>query len=112
MFERFTDQTRRALVQEEARHLGHDFIGTEHLLLGLLQERGSIAAFALAGVGVEIDTTRNLVREAIRRRGRRNELWTFRMGHSGGVMLGKGPLEENRDQIEFYLASDIVALAS
>lgn len=69
MFERFTDQTRHVLVlaQEEARQLGHDFIGTEHLLLGLLQERGSIAAVALAGVGVEIDATRNLVQEAIGR---------------------------------------------
>ena len=57
MFERFTDQSRRAVVlaQEEARRLGHNFIGTEHLLAGLrLEERGA-AARALKSAGVSRD---------------------------------------------------------
>jgi ATP-dependent Clp protease ATP-binding subunit ClpC len=49
MFERFTDRARRVLVhaQEEARLLNHGFIGTEHLLLGLIQEGDGVAARAL-----------------------------------------------------------------
>jgi len=57
MFERFSDQSRRAVVlaQEEARRLGHDYIGTEHLLAGLrLEERGA-AAQALKSAGVSRD---------------------------------------------------------
>jgi ATP-dependent Clp protease ATP-binding subunit ClpC len=54
MFERFTDRSRRVLVyaQDEARDLGHDFIGTEHLLLGLVREGDGIAAKTLRAVGV------------------------------------------------------------
>ncbi|HEY1733597.1 MAG TPA: Clp protease N-terminal domain-containing protein, partial [Acidimicrobiales bacterium] len=49
MFERFTDRARRVLVhsQAEARLLNHNFIGTEHLLLGLLEEKEGVAAVAL-----------------------------------------------------------------
>ena len=49
MFERFTERARRTVVaaQEEARRLDHDYIGTEHLLLGLLTETDAIAARAL-----------------------------------------------------------------
>ncbi|MEX1135124.1 MAG: Clp protease N-terminal domain-containing protein, partial [Acidimicrobiia bacterium] len=48
MFERFTDRARRVVVlaQEEARHLNHNYIGTEHILLGLLNEGEGIAAQA------------------------------------------------------------------
>jgi ATP-dependent Clp protease ATP-binding subunit ClpA len=54
VFERFTDRARRAVrnAQEEARALGHGWIGTEHLLLGLLREEDGIAAGALASLGV------------------------------------------------------------
>lgn len=54
MFERFTDRSRRVLVlaQEEARLAGHDFIGTEHILLGLLAEGEGIAATVLEAGGV------------------------------------------------------------
>ena len=54
MFERFTDRARKAVVsaQEQARRLRHDYIGTEHLLLGLLSERDGIAARALVALGV------------------------------------------------------------
>ena len=70
MFERFSERARQAVVlaQEEARRLQHHYIGTEHLLLGLLAERDGIAARALATLGIRSDDTRADV-EAIVGRG-------------------------------------------
>jgi hypothetical protein len=67
MFERFTDRARRVVVlaQEESRLLGHDYIGTEHLLLGLLADGGGIAAQALESLGVTLDAAQEQVREII-----------------------------------------------
>jgi ATP-dependent Clp protease ATP-binding subunit ClpC len=58
MFERFTDRARRVVVlaQEEARMLEHDYIGTEHLLLGLIREGEGVAAKALRALEVDLDT--------------------------------------------------------
>jgi ATP-dependent Clp protease ATP-binding subunit ClpA len=63
MFERFTDRARRAVVlaQEEARRLQHSYIGTEHILLGLLGERDGIAARALQRFGLTLDGAREEV---------------------------------------------------
>jgi ATP-dependent Clp protease ATP-binding subunit ClpA len=63
MFERFTNQSRRAVVlaQEEARMLNHDYIGTEHLLLGLLHEGKGSAAQALNAMGVTLGAARDQV---------------------------------------------------
>ena len=60
MFERFTDRARRVVVlaQEEARLLNHNYIGTEHLLLGLLHEGEGIAAQVLESAGVALDAVR------------------------------------------------------
>jgi ATP-dependent Clp protease ATP-binding subunit ClpA len=60
MFQRFTDKARRTVVlaQEEARSLGHDQIGTEHLLLGLLRESAGVAATALTSLGVSLAAAR------------------------------------------------------
>src|SRR3974390_1558884 len=67
MFERFTDRARRVLVlaQEEARLLNHNFIGTEHLLLGLMHESEGVAAKALEPVGVSWEAVRAKVAETI-----------------------------------------------
>src|SRR6202046_194909 len=67
MFERFTDRARRVLVlaQEEARQLGHSFIGTEHLLLGLLQLEDTLGAIALESLGIRISEVREKVEETI-----------------------------------------------
>jgi ATP-dependent Clp protease ATP-binding subunit ClpC len=67
MFERFTDRARRVVVlaQEEARELGHTYIGTEHILLGLLREPESVAARALEALGIGLDAVRQQVREII-----------------------------------------------
>ena len=67
MFERFTDPARRVVVlaQEEARLLNHNYIGTEHILLGLIQEGEGVAARALQGLGVRPDPVRSRVVEAV-----------------------------------------------
>ena len=67
MFERFTDRARRVIVlaQEEARTLQHNYIGTEHLLLGLIREGEGVAAKALTSKGVTLDDTRKQVEEMI-----------------------------------------------
>ncbi len=69
MFERFTDRARNVVVlaQEEARLLNHNYIGTEHLLLGLIRESEGIAAKALVSLGVELDAVREQVEEIVGR---------------------------------------------
>ena len=67
MFERFTDRARRVLVlaQEEAWLLDHNFIGTEHLLLGVLHEGEGVGARALSSLGISLDAARAEVRKTI-----------------------------------------------
>src|SRR6202789_3256357 len=67
VFERFTDRARRVLVlaQEEARLLNHSFIGTEHILLGLIHEGEGVAAKALESLGISLEAVREKVEETI-----------------------------------------------
>jgi ATP-dependent Clp protease ATP-binding subunit ClpA len=67
MFERFTDRARRVVVlaQEEARLLHHNYIGTEHLLLGLIHEREGVAAKVLEQLGISLEAVRDKVRAII-----------------------------------------------
>ena len=67
MFGRFTERAQKAilLAQEEARRLRHNYVGTEHILLGLLAEGEGIAATALNKVGVDLEKARNEVIKAI-----------------------------------------------
>jgi ATP-dependent Clp protease ATP-binding subunit ClpC len=67
LFERFTDRARRVLVlaQEEARLLNHSFIGTEHILLGLIHEGEGLAAKALESLGISLEAVREKVEETI-----------------------------------------------
>jgi ATP-dependent Clp protease ATP-binding subunit ClpC len=69
MFERFTDRARRVVVlaQEEARRLNHDYIGTEHILLGLIREGEGVAARALESLGISLEVVRQQVEEIIGR---------------------------------------------
>jgi ATP-dependent Clp protease ATP-binding subunit ClpC len=69
MFERFTDRARRVVVlsQEEARILNHDYIGTEHLLLGLIREGHGVAAKAMVSLGISPDSVRQQVEETVGR---------------------------------------------
>ena len=67
MFERFTDRARRVVVlaQEEARMLNHNYIGTEHILLGLIKEGEGVAAKGLEALGISLDGVRTQVEEII-----------------------------------------------
>jgi ATP-dependent Clp protease ATP-binding subunit ClpC len=67
MFERFTDRARRVVVlaQEEARLLNHNYIGTEHILLGLIHEGEGVAAKALESLGISLEKVRQQVEEII-----------------------------------------------
>ena len=67
MFERFTDRARRVIVlaQEEARMLNHNYIGTEHILLGLIHEGEGVAAKALESMGISLEDVRKEVEEII-----------------------------------------------
>lgn len=67
MFERFTDRARRVVVlaQDEAKALNHNYIGTEHLLLGLIHEGEGVAAKALEQLGISLDAVREQVEEII-----------------------------------------------
>jgi ATP-dependent Clp protease ATP-binding subunit ClpA len=69
MFERFTDQARRVVVlaQEEARMLNHNYIGTEHLLLGLIHEEEGAAAKALESLGIQLEAVRQQVEQIVGR---------------------------------------------
>ena len=74
MFERFTDRARRVVVlaQEEARMLSHNYIGTEHILLGLIHEGEGVAAKALESLGISLEADQDwgvvadLIEEAYR----------------------------------------------
>jgi ATP-dependent Clp protease ATP-binding subunit ClpC len=67
MFEKFTDKARRVVVlaQEEAKLLNHNYIGTEHILLGLIHEGEGVAAKALESLGINLDAVRDQVQEII-----------------------------------------------
>jgi len=67
MFERFTDRARRVVVlaQEEARMLNHNYIGTEHILLGLIHEGEGVAAKALESLSISLEAVRQQVQEII-----------------------------------------------
>jgi ATP-dependent Clp protease ATP-binding subunit ClpA len=67
MFERFTDRARRSLFlsQEEARRLNHNYVGTEHLLLGLVSEGQGVAAKALESLGISLEMVRAQVEDII-----------------------------------------------
>jgi ATP-dependent Clp protease ATP-binding subunit ClpC len=79
VFERFTDRARRVVVlaQEEARLLNHNYIGTEHILLGLIHEGEGVAAKALESLGISLEAVRAQVEEII--------------GHGGAAPSGHIP---------------------
>ena len=91
MFERFTDRARRVVVlsQEEARQLNHEYIGTAHILLGLIHEGEGVAAQGLAGSGIRLGRVRAQVLE-ITGRGRREP-----SGHISFTKRAKKVLESS-----------------
>ena len=79
MFNRFTEQARRAilLAREEAKRLDHDYLGTEHILLGLIREGEGVGARALQNLGLDLARVRQQVEKAV--------------GRGSGVSLGELP---------------------
>jgi len=79
MFERFTDRARRVVVlaQEEAKMLNHNYIGTEHILLGLIHEGEGVAAKALESLDISLEAVREQVQEIHRARASRLQPVTF-----------------------------------
>jgi ATP-dependent Clp protease ATP-binding subunit ClpC len=69
MFERFTDRARRVVVlsQEEARRFSHNYIGSEHILLGLMREEGGVASQALESLGLTVDAVQKCVEDVVGR---------------------------------------------
>jgi ATP-dependent Clp protease ATP-binding subunit ClpC len=69
MFERFTDRARRVVIlaQEEARMLDHDYVGTEHVLLGLIHEGGGVAAIVLESLAIRPEVVRERVEAVVGR---------------------------------------------
>jgi len=89
MFERFTNRARQVVVfaQEESRSLGHNYIGTEHILLGLVREGDGLAARVLESLGIRLESVRSEVEEII---GRGQDAPT---GHIPFTRRGKKVLE-------------------
>ena len=110
MFERFTDRARRVVVlaQEEARLLNHNYIGTEHILLGLIGEGEGVAARALESLGIRLDAVRQQV-EAIIGRGQQPP-----HGHIPFTPRGKKVLElawrESDDLGHHYIGTEHILL--
>ena len=75
MFERFTEPSRRVVVlaQEEARMLNHNYIGTEHILLGLIHEGEGVAAQAIVSLGLTLEMARDQVRDIVGAGGRNRQ---------------------------------------
>lgn len=94
MFEGFTDEARQVVVvaQQEARDLHHPFVGTEHLLLGLLHEHDAIAEQVLEKLGVPLEAVRREVTE--------------RVGHWAGATKGSPPFTPRAKKV-LGLASQI-----
>ena len=111
MFERFTEQSRRVVVlaQEESRMLRHNYIGTEHLLLGMLHEQGGTATDVLASAGITIEAARSQVGELA---GPGHE---FPSGHIPFTQRAKKVLElslrEALEQRKSYIGTEHILLA-
>src|SRR4051812_9226563 len=109
-FNRFTERARKALqlAQEEAQRFNHNYIGTEHILLGLIREERGIAAQVLNEFGAEIDKVRSVV-ESTSSRGDR-----MVMGEIGLTPEGKRSIElavDNANRLDHhYMATEHLLL--
>ncbi len=92
-FDKFTDRARKVLTlaQDEAQRFNHNYIGTEHLLLGLVREGEGVAALTLAELGVELDNVRQAVVQRLGGRGTARRAAEAR-GEARGEAQVAGPL--------------------
>lgn len=95
MKDRFTERVRRVLqlARKEAQKLQHDYLGTEHVLLGLISEGEGVAAMVLANLGLDLDTVREAVEEAV--------------AHGGGtITIGEIPFNQSAKRALNYAAEE------
>ena len=113
MFERFTERARKVVVsaQEEARFFGHDYIGTEHLLLGLLHEDEGVAAHVLGSLNVTLDKACEQVESVV---GRGEEGIGDRVGQAPFTTRSKRALESaSREALQLghnYIGTEHILL--
>jgi len=81
MYDRFTDRARKVmqLANEEAQRFNHEYIGTEHILLGLIKEGSGVAAIVLKNIGIDLQRTRNEVEKIL---------------HAGADVVAEGKLPQ------------------
>src|SRR5205807_1456688 len=106
MFERFTDRARRVVVlaQEEARTLDHGYIGTEHLLLGLIREGSGVAAQVLVRLGADLSRARQqVVRLLAGRQGEGEDVTGEDLPLPGDAPAYAGSLERRLAAIERWI---------
>jgi ATP-dependent Clp protease ATP-binding subunit ClpC len=110
MFERFTDRARRVVIlaQEEARMLDHDYVGTEHVLLGLIHEGRGVAAIVLESLAIRPEVVRERVQAVV---GRGEQAPS---GHIPFTAQAKDllrlALEESRDLGHTYVGTEHILL--
>ena len=101
MFEQFTDRAQKVmqLANQEAQRLNHEYIDTEHILLGLVGEGGGVAAHVLKDFGVELRKTTREVERIVR--------WGSAIGDTGQIGVGpdRGPDRGQTGTIHFALQS-------
>jgi hypothetical protein len=98
MFERFTERARQVVVlaQDEARHFGHTYIGTEHLVLGLLREEEGLAARVLTGFDLSVDGVRSYIQRVV--------------GHGEGTTVGQIPFTPRAKKVLDLALRDALSL--
>lgn len=76
----FTERVRKvlAMAREEAGHLHHEYVGTEHILLGLMREGEGVAATVLANLGVDLDAVSDRIEETVKRESLERQVPIFR----------------------------------
>src|SRR5687767_3699777 len=106
MFERFTERARQVVVvaQDEARALKHDYIGTEHLLLGLLREEEGLAARVLESLDITVEEVRAQVARIV---GQGDEVTTGQMPFTPRAKKGAREKEAAIERREFEQAAPL-----
>jgi ATP-dependent Clp protease ATP-binding subunit ClpC len=112
MFERFTDDARKvmALANEQVKQFGHEYIGTEHILLGLLKESGCTGAVILKDLGVDIERILAEVEQLPKSTGDKTRMVEKSPQSEGAVNVVKYAIEEARALEHNYIGTEHILL--
>jgi ATP-dependent Clp protease ATP-binding subunit ClpC len=110
MFQRFTERARLVVVaaQQESRRLNHDYVGTEHLLLGLISVGEGLAVKVLESLGIALDAIRQRVEESVDR-GSEAPSGHIRFTSQAKTVLELS-LRESRDRNDLYIGTEHILL--